>query len=110
MKPFNVTDFKEVVKTVALGLHKIISDARGNCVSFTPRRVLEFAGIDTTAPIALTLVKHILEGLTEKGLVVKDDSRSKIRYIICRGRSPLWEPLKEGSLEDITDIIYRAVE
>ncbi len=110
MKQFNVTDFKEVVKTVAAGLHKIVSEARGNCVSFTPRRVLEFAGIDTTAPIALTLVKHILEGLTQRGLVVRDDSRSRVRYTICRDRSPLWGLLREGDLEGVTDIIYRAVE
>ncbi|MEZ0248199.1 MAG: DNA-binding protein [Thermoproteus sp.] len=110
MKAFNVTDFKEVTRTVATGLYKIVSEARGNCVSFTPRRVLEFAGIDTTAPIALTLVKHILEGLTARGLVVKDDSRSKVRYIICRGRSQLWEPLKNGAIEEVTDIIYNSVE
>lgn len=109
MKQFNVADFKEVIKTVAAGLHKIVSEARGNCVSFTPRRVLEFAGIDTTAPIALTLVKHVLEGLAQRGLVVKDDSRSRIRYVICRGRSPLWEPLREGP-EEVVDIIYRAVD
>jgi hypothetical protein len=110
MRPFNITDFREVTKTVALGLYKIVSEARGNCVSFTPRRVLEFAGIDTTAPIALTLVKHVLEGLTAKGLVTRDDSRSKIRYIICRDRSPLWTPLKNGEVDDVTDIIYRSVE
>ncbi|MCI4464630.1 MAG: DNA-binding protein [Thermoproteus sp.] len=110
MRPFNITDFKEVTRTVALGLHKIVSEARGNCVSFTPRRVLEFAGIDTTAPIALTLVKHVLEGLTAKGLITRDDSRSKIRYIVCRDRSPLWASLKSGDIDGVTDLIYRSVE
>ncbi|MFB6490344.1 MAG: DNA-binding protein [Thermoproteus sp. AZ2] len=110
MRAFNTADFKEVVKTVAEGLAKIVSEARGNCVSFTPRRVLEAAGIDTTAPIALTLVKHVLEGLASHGLVVKDDSRSKIRYVLCRDRSQLWGPLKAGDLEAATSIIYSSAE
>lgn len=110
MRPFNVADFKEVTKTVARGLVRIVSEARGNCVSFTPRRVLEFAGIDTTAPIALTLVKHVLEGLTSRGFVVRDDSRSKIRYVLCQGRSQLWDILKSGDQEAAASIIYNSVE
>lgn len=110
MKAFNLTDFKSVTRTIAMGLYKIVSEARGNCVSFTPRRVLEFAGIDTTAPIALTLVKHVLEGLATKGLALKDDTRSKVRYIVCRDRSPLWDLLKRSDVDAAADLIYSAVE
>ncbi|AFA40322.1 hypothetical protein Pogu_2295 [Pyrobaculum oguniense TE7] len=90
---FNLSDFKSVLKTVYLGMQKIVSEARGSCVSFTPRKVLEFGGVDTTAPVALTLVKHILEKLVEAGYLQRDDSRARTRYILCR-YSPLWEKLR----------------
>lgn len=104
---FNIADFKSVLKVVHLGMQKIVVDARGSCVSFTPRRVLEFGGVDTTAPVALTLVKHILEKLVEAGLMQKDDSRARTRYILCKN-SPLWQKLRGGDsdtfklLEEIT--------
>ncbi len=104
---FNLSDFRSVLRTVYVGMQKIVSDARGSCVSFTPRKVLEFGGVDTTAPVALTLVKHILEKLVEAGLMQRDDSRARTRYILCKN-SPLWIKLKGGDsdtlkiLEDIT--------
>jgi len=104
---FNLSDFRSVLRTVYVGMHKIVSEARGSCVSFTPRKVLEFGGVDTTAPVALTLVKHILEKLVEAGLMQRDDSRARTRYILCKN-SPLWTKLRGGDsdtlkiLEDIT--------
>ncbi|ABO08082.1 hypothetical protein [Pyrobaculum calidifontis] len=104
---FNVSDFRTVLKTVYAGMAKIVGEARGSCVSFTPRRVLEFGGIDTTMPIALTLVKHILEKLVEAGLMQRDDSRARVRYVLCKN-SPLWQKLRSGDddtlkmLEEVT--------
>jgi hypothetical protein len=97
---FNLSDFRSVLKTVYIGMHKIVSEARGSCVSFTPRKVLEFGGVDTTAPVALTLVKHILERLVEAGLMQRDDSRARIRYILCKN-SPLWTKLRGGDADTL---------
>ncbi|MFN3804451.1 MAG: hypothetical protein ACK4SY_05305 [Pyrobaculum sp.] len=103
---FNPSEFKTVLKTVHMGMEKIVKEARGSCVSFTPRKVLEFGGIDTTAPVILTLVKHVLEKLVEAGVLQRDDSRAKTRYVLCKN-SPLWQKLKGGGdslrlLEEIT--------
>ncbi|MEZ0318459.1 MAG: hypothetical protein ABWK05_00490 [Pyrobaculum sp.] len=104
---FNLSDFKSVLKTVYQGMLKIVGEARGSCVSFTPRRVLEFGGVDTTAPVALTLVKHVLEKLVEAGLMQRDDSRARTRYVLCKN-SPLWQKLRGGDsdtlmiLEEVT--------
>ncbi|MEM0370590.1 MAG: hypothetical protein QXK71_04960 [Pyrobaculum sp.] len=97
---FNLSDFRSVLKTVYAGMSKIVGEARGSCVSFTPRKVLEFGGVDTTAPVALTLVKHILEKLVEANLLQRDDSRARTRYILCKN-SPLWIRLRGGDSETL---------
>ena len=97
---FNLSDFKSVWKTVYTGMQKIVGEARGSCVSFTPRKVLEFGGVDTTAPVALTLVKHILEKLVEAGFMQRDDSRARTRYVLCKN-SPLWQKLRGGDSETL---------
>jgi hypothetical protein len=106
---FNLSDFKTVLKTVYMGIRKIVGEARGSCVSFTPRKVLEFGGVDTTAPVALTLVKHILEKLVEAGYMQRDDSRARIRYVLCKN-SPLWQRLRGGDAEALALIEAAAGE
>ncbi|ABL88370.1 conserved hypothetical protein [Pyrobaculum islandicum DSM 4184] len=97
---FNLSDFKTVLRTVYTGMRKIVGEARGSCVSFTPRKVLEFGGIDTTAPVALTLVKHILEKLVESGLMQRDDTRARTRYVLCKN-SPLWQKLRDEDVDTL---------
>jgi hypothetical protein len=52
-------------------------------------------------------VKHILERLVEAGLMQRDDSRARTRYVLCKN-SPLWRKLRGGDsdtlkmLEEIT--------
>ncbi len=95
---FNLADFHTVLRTVYMGMEKIVKDARGSCVSFTPRKVLEFGGVDTTIPVALTLVKHVLEKLVDAGYLDRDDSRAKVRYVLCKN-SQLWHQLRRGDAE-----------
>lgn len=87
-------NFDKITSIVAEGIWNAIKYARGTCVSFTPKKVLEYANIKDTLPVVLTLVKHVLEELVKKGLIEKDTSRSITRYRICK-TSELWSLCKE---------------
>ncbi len=109
--------FSAIVEEVALGIWKAIKDARGSCVSFTPRRIVEYAGEKgNIKPIKLTLVKYILEELAKKGILEKADKH----YRICRyigdpsneeTKNPLWELCKSvDTPEKVINLLKQLVE
>ncbi len=105
------TDFRRIEELVARGLWVAVKNAKGSCVSFTPKKVLELAefGEDAT-PVMLTLVKHVLTRLYEHGLLTIDDSRSVKRFRLCRDSS-LWEVIKKSSEpKDVFKFITQFVE
>ena len=88
-----VIAYDELEKLIISGLHRIIARARGSCVTFTPKRVALEAGVEAK-PITLTLVRDILEGLEEKGLVeLYKNGCHGYKYIVTR-ESPLWQEAK----------------
>ena len=103
-------DFKAVMKITALGLWVAIKLAKGNCVSFTSKKVLEYAEINNAIPVVLTLVRHILMQLHDKGYLQVDNSRSVRKYVVCRD-SPLWGLIKQsGGPEDVLNFLEKVVE
>lgn len=89
------SDFREIEKWVSEALYRAISRAMGTCVSFTPKSLLEYVNRENVIPVVLTLVKHILEELYKHGLLEKDQSRSIIRYRVCKD-TPLWSLAKDS--------------
>ena len=103
-------DFKNIEEIVAKGLWAAIKYARGSCVSFTPKKILEYANADSgvTIPVVLTLVKHVLKRLSDMGLLEVDDSRSIVRYRVCKN-SRLWEVAKSSNSPDSMFEIVKSV-
>ena len=104
-------DFKNVLDVVSRGLWAMVKYAKGNCVSFTTRKVLEYAECEFLAtPVVLTLVRHVLMQLKEKGYLWVDESRGVRKYVMCRG-SLLWDIAKNGDgPEDVFAFIEKEVE
>ena len=103
-------DFKKIEELVARGLWVAVKYAKGTCVSFTPKKVLEYAEFNDAIPVVLTLVKHILKQLNDKGYLQVDNSRSIVRYRLCRD-SPLWGLIKQsGGPEDVLNFIEKVIE
>jgi hypothetical protein len=73
----------------------MIRRTRGSLVTFNPKKIAVLAGIDTH-PVILTLVKDVLEGLREKGLIsLAGKSKHRVKYAVTKS-SPLWALAKEG--------------
>jgi len=104
-------DFKNVLDVVSRGLWAMVKYAKGACVSFTTKKVLEYAECDFLAtPVVLTLVRHTLLQLHEKGYLQIDESRSTRKYIVCKD-STLWHVAKNGDgPEDIYLFLQKEVE
>jgi hypothetical protein len=104
-------DFRNILNVVSRGLWAGIKYAKGNCTSFTTRKVLEYAESEFLAtPVVLTLVRHILLQLEEKGYLQIDESRSVRKYVVCKG-STLWRVAKNGDgPEDVFAFIEKEVE
>lgn len=96
------SDFREVERWVSEALYMAINRAMGTCISFTPKTLLQYIDKSDVLPVVLTLVKYILEELYKHGLLDKDQSRSIVRYRVCKD-SPLWG-LAKGS-QDPTKIL-----
>jgi len=104
-------DFKNVIEITARGLWAGIKYAKGACVSFTTRKVLEYAECGFLAtPVVLTLVRHVLMQLKEKGYLWIDESRGVRKYVVCRD-SLLWNIAKNGDgPEDVYLFLQKEVE
>jgi hypothetical protein len=104
-------DFKNVLDVVSRGLWAGIKNAKGSCVSFTTRKVLKYAECDFLAtPVILTLVRHVLIQLKEKGYLWIDESRGIRKYIVCKD-STLWHMAKNGDgPEDVFMFLQKEVE
>jgi len=104
-------DFKNVMEITARGLWAMVKYAKGACVSFTTRKVLEYAECGSLAtPVVLTLVRHILLQLHTNGYLQVDESRSVRKYVLCRN-SLLWSIAKNGDgPEDVFAFIEKEVE
>ncbi len=96
--------FDLIVKAVAKGLVMAVAPARGTCISFIPRKLLELADVDVGAPVVLTVVKHVIDRLVESGLLEADMTRSKVRYRMCK-TSPLWDLCKAGKVDEVEQTI-----
>ncbi len=111
--------FSLIVEEVAIGIWKAVKEARGNCVSFTPRRLSEYAGEKgNVKPIKLTLIKYVLDELVKKGILQKCDNRYRIcKYMICEEdkvsedyKNPLWELCKTSGPEEVIKLLKQIVE
>jgi len=104
-------DFRNILDVVSRGLWAGIKYAKGNCTSFTTRKVLAYAESEFLAtPVVLTLVRHVLMQLKEKGYLQIDESRSVRKYVVCKG-STLWHVAKNGDgPEDVFAFIEKEVE
>ncbi len=112
--------FSLIVEEVAIGIWKAIREAKGNCVSFTPRRLVEYAGEkNNVKPIKLTLIKYVLDELVKKGVLQKcDNNRYRIcKYVVCEDekisedlKNPLWELCKTSNPEEVIKILKQIVE
>ena len=104
-------DFKNVLDVVSRGLWAMVKYAKGACVSFTTKKVLEYAECGSLAtPVVLTLVRHIFLQLHEKGYLQIDESRSTRKYVVCKD-STLWRVAKNGDgPEDVFAFIEKEVE
>ena len=109
------SNFNAVLKEVATGIWKAVKEARGNCVSFTPKKVLEYAGVnEDVKPIMLTLVRYILDELVKKNLLQKDEKRYRVcRYNICEDGSmtenQLWTLCKSSDTPDSVIKLIRSI-
>jgi len=103
------TDFKRIEELVVRGLWRAIRYARGSCVSFTPKKILEYAEVDEAIPVVLTLVKHVLKQLSDKGYMEVDDSRSIVRFKICR-ESALWDVFKNREINEAISFVDSIIE
>ncbi len=109
------SNFNIVLEEVATGIWKAVKEARGNCVSFTPKKVLEYAGVtEDVKPIMLTLVRYILDELVKKDLLQRDEKRYRIcRYNIYEDGSmsenPLWELCKSSDTPDSVIKLLRSL-
>jgi len=94
--PIFVLTTDQVREMVTDAICKIIAEARGTCVTFTPKRVAIKANL-STKPIALAMIRDIIEDLREKGLLdlLKKTNRH-YKYIITKD-SPLWKKAKNNS-------------
>jgi hypothetical protein len=104
-------DFRNILDVVSRGLWAMVKYAKGACVSFTTRKVLEYAESEFLAtPVILTLVRHILLQLEEKGYLQVDESRSVRKYVVCKD-STLWNIAKNGDgPEDVLLFLEKEVE
>ncbi|RLF82416.1 hypothetical protein DRN38_00150 [Thermococci archaeon] len=81
-------------EAIMWGLLKILRGAKGQVVTFTPKRVAKMGGL-STKPVTLSIVRYYLE--EELGLRVWKRGRHGIRYIMTRNDHPeLWEKAKNG--------------
>ncbi len=119
-RELSYSNFDEVLKTVAVGLWNAIRLARGTCISFTPKKILEYANVANALPVVLTLVKHVLEELARRNLIVKDTSRTVVRYKVCKFvcrddeckdyvENELWALCKESQDHDRLLKLVRAI-
>jgi len=89
-------DYNEFSALVLNTLLEMIRRTRGSLVTFHPKKIAVLAGIDTH-PVILTLVKDVLEGLREKGLIsLAGKSKHRVKYAVTKS-SPLWALAKEGT-------------
>ncbi|WP_243665762.1 hypothetical protein [Vulcanisaeta sp. JCM 16159] len=79
-------------------------------MSFTPKKILEYAEFNDAIPVVLTLVKHVLKQLSDSGYLQVDSSRSIIRYRLCRD-SKLWGLIKQsGGPEDVLKFLEEVTQ
>jgi len=103
-------NFRNVLDVVSRGLWVAVKIAKGNCVYFTTKKILEYAEYDDAVPVVLTLVRHILMQLKEKNYLWVDESRSVRKYVVCSD-SPLWRLIKQsGGPEDVFKFLEEVVE
>uniref|UniRef100_A0A7C4BAQ4 DNA-binding protein n=1 Tax=Thermofilum pendens TaxID=2269 RepID=A0A7C4BAQ4_THEPE len=88
----NYNEFSALVLNTLL---EMIRRTKGGLVTFNPKKIAVLAGIDTH-PVILTLVKDVLEGLRERGLInIAGKSKHGVKYSVTKN-SPLWALAKEG--------------
>lgn len=98
--------YREIQKAIVGALISFIRDTRGNCLTFTCKRLAVKAGL-STQPVLLTVIKHFLDKLCEKGLVGTYSRTSHgTKYIITRN-SILWRLC--ASSTSMETVIYRRV-
>ena len=99
-----ITDFTRLKILVAEGLWSVVRYAGGSRVSFRPKTLLKrvINGNVEITPATLTIVKHILDKLKERGLIGRYDYLSVPQYYVDK-TSPLWQLAKES--EDSSKIL-----
>jgi len=97
-------NYEELKKSVLGALMSIIRRTKGNCVTFTSKKIAITAGLPPT-PVLLTVIRDILEGLHEDGLISRYSKGSHgVKYMITRN-SPLWQWAKTVSIQEVATLL-----
>ena len=85
----------EIERIVMETLQDMIRRTRGTCMTFTPKKIAKRAGL-STKPVTLSIVDHVLQTLSEKGLIQFYHKGWHGKKYIIHNTSPLWIKVKEG--------------
>ncbi|MHC1627269.1 MAG: hypothetical protein ACXQTI_00335 [Candidatus Nezhaarchaeales archaeon] len=95
--------FTEIEKKTLKALTELVCSSRGNCITFTCKKLAKMAGL-STKPVTLTLVREVLEELRRQGLItIYKKSRHSVKYMLTKD-SPLWKLLEQGVVRDLESL------
>ena len=86
--------WEEVVRGTVLALQELVKQSRGNCITFTPKKIAKHAGLDTK-PVTLTQIRCLLEELRRQGLLELWKNSTHYKKYMLHKKSPLWRLLEE---------------
>jgi len=82
-------NYEDIKLMVISAIMDLISRTKGNCVTFTSKKLAQIAGLPTQ-PVLLTIVRDVLENLRRDGLIIRYSRTSHgVKYMITK-ESPLW--------------------
>ena len=88
-------NYEELKYLVMRVLTDMIKNTRGNCITFTSKKIALKAGLNPQ-PILLTVIREILESLRERNVIRRYSKSSRgIKYIIT-SNSPLWTAVRSN--------------
>ena len=88
--------YEEIRRLVRNAIIQMIIEARGTCVTFTPKKIAKRARL-STKPVMLSVIRHAIEELREKGVRLWNERQhggGRIYRYIVTCDSPLWQEAK----------------
>lgn len=97
-------NYEELKKSVLEALMLIIRRTRGNCVTFTSKKIAITASLPPT-PVLLTVIRDILEGLHKNGLISRYSKSSHgVKYMVTSS-SPLWQWARTSNIQKVSMLL-----